>query len=375
MAAPPSAERKIRRKNMTMLSDILVQTEEGRKALHYKRNGWQMPSDGPEMGAVNQALAQIYAQANEPGEILAALAQGRPVTSRLVHNARLTTPGYEEAYQAMLAMLGKLPKEMASVLDKDIRRLMYRAHAPLGEQVVFDQQGLIRLYREAYEAPWFLLDRWWLQISRHATLALAGQDIPGDWEWSPVYLATGHLSARPLTMTSKVWPAADGAMVISVLVEAQRRDRPDGAWATEIILRHGEETSFSLWRDLEGLPMPKDWAMLPHQGTMVRQGDVVLQGAASGDTHFWEWESGGAPPFMWDVEVPPGRWLKADSREGDYFRPDVWPDEGLVFKHRDHYAVRLVKGEDPETKQVHDIVKVFQIPGVTQYRPRDSRQD
>jgi hypothetical protein len=163
-------------------------------------------------------------------------------------------------------------------------------------------------------------------------------------------------------------------MVVSVLVEAKRRDRLDGAWAAEIILRPGQAPAFSPWRDLEGLRMPKEWAMLPHQGTMVRQGDVVFQGVASGDAE--PQELGGTPPFVWNVEMPPGKWFRSKYPPvKDYFSPDVWPDEGLIFRHRDHYAVRLVKGRGSLTGHVHDLVRVFQIPGVTQYRPQDSRQD
>jgi hypothetical protein len=366
---------------MTELQSILTETPEGRTALYYRRNGWQMPSDGPEMGAMNLALAQIYSQANEPGEILAALAQGRPVSSRMVHNARRYTPGYEEAYQALLGMLSKLPPEAASILDKDLRRLVYRAHAPLEKQVVTDQQGLVRLRRADQEAPWFVRDQWWLEVSRQSVLALTGHDIGDDWASSPIHLATGHLSARPLTMQAAVWPTADGAMVISVLVTATRRDRNRGLWAAEVILRQGRDPVFSPWRDLPDHYGVTNYPLLPQQGTMVRLGDVVLEGVFVGATRLAEFkplDGADVPGFAWNIETPEGQWGTLPGWDDDrvvYFRPETWPKDGLIFRHPDHYAVRVIQGEDPETQYPHNLVWVSQVPGVTQYRPRNSRQD
>jgi hypothetical protein len=299
----------------------------------------------------------------------------------MIHNARRETPGYEEAYQALLAMLAKLPAEMARILDQDLRRLVYRAHAPLAEQIVADSQGLVRLRRADQEAPWFVYDQWWLEVPRHVVLGLTGHDIGDDWASSPIYLATGHLSARPLTMQSTVWPTPGGAFVISVLVTATRRDRNRGLWAAEVILRQGLNPVFSPWRDLPDCYGVDRYPLLPQQGTRVRLGDVVLEGVFVGATRLAEFkplDGADVPGFAWNIETPDGQWGTLPGWDDDrvvYFRPETWPKDGLIFRHPDHYVVGVIQGEDPQAHYPHNLVRVSQIPGVTQYRPRNSRSD
>jgi hypothetical protein len=338
---------------MSLFIEKLTTTPEGRRALDYHKRKWTLPADGPEMEAWNKAFIQALQEATTIEETLSVLSAG-PLSYKTHRNALFYTPGYTAAYEAKLEALKRLPDDIVRVLRDDLRYAAYRARVSPQEQVV--ENHVVRLVRPTFKHAVEISDQWYLEVPQQTHNAI-GAWTSAEKLTHPVYLRTGHLSAKQLSLETAVWPTADEKHVLSVLVKTAR----DRAFACEVVFEAGRRGRFSAWRELEPLGI-RD-ALLPHIGRVVRLGDVVI----GAHTPVGCLSPCSQPHYLERVNFPPGKFVTAPTNTAVFFQPET-PTYFIKLSHPDHYTVEV----HLDTTQV---LHIAQVPGRTQYIPPERGGD